>query len=48
MKTILVIFIITFIIVIGILSLDRYVPDKPKSKLGKWWRKNIIDREENL
>jgi hypothetical protein len=47
-KTILVIYFITFIIVMGILFFDRYVPDNPKSKFGKWWRKNLIDREENL
>ena len=46
MKTILVIYVITFIIVMAIFTIDRYVPDEPKSKFGKWWRKNLIQKNE--
>ena len=46
MKTILLIDLIGFIIVICLFTLDRYIPDEPKSKFGKWWRKNLIQKNE--
>ena len=46
MKTLLFIDIIGFIIVIGLFTLDRYISDEPKSKFGKWWRKNLIQKNE--
>ena len=46
MNIILIIYIITFIIVMSILTLDRYISYKPKTKFGKWWRKHIIDKDE--
>ena len=47
MKTLLLIDIIGFIIVIGLFTLDRYIPDEPKSKFGKWWRKHIVEIEND-
>ena len=46
MKSILVIYIITFILVMSIFAIDRFISYEPKGKFGKWWRKNIIDRNE--
>jgi len=45
-KTILLINLIGTIIVIGLFTLDRYIPDEPKNKFGKWWRKNLIQKNE--
>ena len=33
-----------FIIVISIFTIDRYIPEKPKTKIGKWWREHLIER----
>jgi len=46
MKVILIIYLIAFIIVMSILTLDRYISYEPKTKFGKWWRKYIIDKNE--
>lgn len=46
MKNFLVIHLITFIIVVSVFTIDRYIPDEPKSKFGKWWRKHIIEIEK--
>jgi len=46
MKTILIIYLISFILVSGIFLLDKIVSDEPKGKFGKWWRKNIVDKNE--
>ena len=46
MKSILVIYIITFILVMSIFAIDRFISYEPKGKFGKWWRKHIIDRNE--
>ncbi len=34
-------------IVIFIFTLDSIISDKPNSKFGKWWRKNIINRQDD-
>ena len=46
MKSILIVNFIMIIIVMTIFTLDRYISDEPKSKFGKWWRKNLIQRNE--
>ena len=46
MKIFLVIYFMLIILVMGILTLDRYISYEPKSKFGKWWRKHIVDRNE--
>ena len=47
METFLIIYSISFIIVVSIFELNRFFPNKPKSKFGKWWRKHIIDEEND-
>ena len=44
MKSILVIYIITFILVMSIFVIDRFISYEPKGKFGKWWRKNLIQK----
>ena len=35
------------IIVISIFIIDEFIPEIPKTKLGKWWRNHIITREND-
>jgi len=46
MKNILFLNLIGFILVMIIFTLDRYISDEPKSKFGKWWRKNLTQKNE--
>lgn len=47
MKLVLVIYSISFIIVFGIFTIDKLVHSEPKSKFGKWWRKHIVEIEND-
>jgi hypothetical protein len=47
MKTFLVIYLSLVMIVISVFFIDRFIPVKPKGKFGKWWLKNIIQREND-
>ena len=47
MKTFLIIYLILIIIVVSVFELNRFIPDVPKSKFGKWWRKHIAEYNEN-
>jgi hypothetical protein len=31
------------ILVLSIFYFDGLIPDKPKSRFGKWWRKHIFE-----
>lgn len=46
MKNILFLNLIGFILVMTIFTMDRFISDEPKGKFGKWWRKNLIKRDE--
>lgn len=46
MKSILVIYLITFILVMSIFTIDRLISDIPKSKFGIWWRNNVVQKNE--
>jgi hypothetical protein len=35
------------IFVLSIFYFDRFIPDKPKNKFGKWWRKHIFEIEND-
>ena len=35
------------IFVLSIFYFDRFIADKPKSRFGKWWRKHIINRQDD-
>ncbi len=35
------------LIVIGLFVLNEFIPDKPKNKFGKWWRKHIFEIEND-
>lgn len=32
--------------VIGLFVINEFIPNKPKNKFGKWWRKNIFEIEK--
>ena len=35
-----------FIVIISIFTIDRFIPNEPKGKFGKWWVKHIVGREK--
>ena len=41
------IYIFFTIIVLSIFYFDGFIPKKPKSRFGKWWRKHIFEREND-
>jgi hypothetical protein len=46
MKSILVIYFIAFILLMSMFTIDRLISDEPKGRFGKWWRKNLIQKNE--
>ena len=47
METFLLIYLSLVMIIISVFFIDMFIPTKPKGKFGKWWKRNIIQREND-
>jgi len=41
------IYLFLIILVFSIFYFDRFISYEPKNRIGKWWRKHIINRQDD-